>query len=270
MKEFGSKPVFLDIALLAAGINSKTENGEIGKGLNDDSIPLCARVRYARLKSGSQSWWIQQFADSANEEQALLVLTSLLIWGTPRVILILAESISSRLDQLTGAQWGRLIGRLERSSKNDKFNFDQPLSAVLAKYGTKFWMAFSLRLSGEIAEKIVLSSAQTYRGSDRRILRMCLEHRFLEAFKTPSKWKDVLPTVRAAYKLGVIVPPGLWGRADERSQMPIAIAKLICKGASDYPLSLIEAAQGQLTKFVGSKAKAPGAVARNDGWFASA
>jgi hypothetical protein len=268
MREFGAKPIFFDLALIAARINSKADNGEIGKGLNDAEIPLCERIRYARLRSGSPNWWSKQFADSANEEQRQLVLTSLLVWGSPRIILDFAEIISAQLEQLTTEEWGRLIGRLGRSTRSDKLIYDQALATRLEKFGTRYCVAFSLRASRETAEKIILSSTRSYRGNDRRVLKICLDAKLAEALRNPPKWKDLLPTIRHAYKIPSFIAPVFWGNSDDLSHMPAPIAKIICKGASDYPLSLVETAQSLLTKSAGSKARAPGAVARSDGWFA--
>jgi hypothetical protein len=268
MSEFGMRPIFVDLALIAAGVNSKTENGSIGKGLSDSEISLCERIRYARLKSGSVNWWTEQFAAAKDEEQRNLVLTCFLVWATPRAILVFAEEISTQLDQLTAAQWSRLVGRISRSTKSDRLIFDQQLSSKLAKCSTRFCIALSLRSTSETAERIILSATRSYKGDDRRILRLCLDARLSEAHKNPSKWKELLAIVRRAYKVSGFAAPNYWGSADDLTQMPVAIAKSICKEAASYPLALVEAAQNQLTKAAGSKAKAPGAIARTEDWFA--
>jgi hypothetical protein len=262
---FGLKAVFFDLALIAAGVNSKNEPGEIGGGLTDLSIPLCERIRFARLKSGSASWWTAQFSAASNDDERYFVLTIFLYWATPRVILSLAELVSPQIDLLHAKRWGRLYGRLERTIKVERFSSDQPLKTLLEKCGLRLSVALALRLPNEIASEVAVVKLGRYRGTDRRLLRFDLEHAVPAAIANPSKWKGTLSKVRRAYKFNVSVMGPFLGRSQVK--IPLSTAKIICSDALDYPLNLVEAAQAQLTKYAGSKAKPPGAVARGDRWF---
>jgi hypothetical protein len=190
------KPIFFDLALLAAGVNSKSEPGEIGDGLADSSIPLCERIRFARLKSGSASWWTAQFSAASNDNERYFVLTTFLVWATPRVILSLVELVSPQIDRLPAKRWDRLYGRLERTIKAERFGSDQPLKALFAKCGSRLSVALALRLPREIASEVAAVKLGRYHGTDRRLLRFDLEHALFAAIKNPSKWKGVLRKVR--------------------------------------------------------------------------
>ena len=172
-----------------------------------------------------------------------------------------------RLGSLTTRQWERLIGRLGRSIKSDKLSYNLDLAKTLEKFSIRYSIALSLRMLPEIAEKIVLSATRSYRGNDRRILKICLDAKLAETLRNPSKWKDLLPMLKHTYKLDS-ASLAFWGTSDDLSHMPAAIAKAICKEASDYPLAIVESAQSLLTRAAGSKAKAPGTIARSDAWFA--
>jgi hypothetical protein len=74
--------------------------------------------------------------------------------------------------------------------------------------------------------------------------------------------------MKHAYKLGIVVDAPLRRSPSvAQHEMPIQIAKEICRRATWYPLSVVQIAQAQLTKAAGVKAKPPGAIARNDRWF---
>jgi hypothetical protein len=190
-----------------------------------------------------------------------------LVWATPRAVLSLAELISPHLEQLDDERWELLYGRLERSNKVDKFVIQQSMKVALEHCGLRLSVAIALRLPREKALEIAEAKLGDYRGNDRRLLRFDLENVLPLALQSPSKWKTVLPKVRHAYKMDVSINAPFIGRSEQNSNIPPSVAKVICTNAKEYPLHLIEAAQSQLTKQAGSRAKAPGAVSKAEGWF---
>jgi hypothetical protein len=268
IREFGYQPVFLDLALLAAGISSRSELGRFGERFDDDSIPLCERLRFARLKSGVTSWWSEQIGKGSSKEQSELVLTSALALATPRTIINLAQELSVVIDRLSLEQWAKLCERLERSAKSEKFILEKAVTAALANCGDRFSCALSLRVSEENKAQIIASSFKSYQKDDPQILKICLEDGVKAALEKPAKWKSMLPLMKHAYKLGIVVDAPLRRSPSvAQHEMPIQIAKEICRRATWYPLSVVQIAQAQLTKAAGVKAKPPGAIARNDRWF---
>ncbi len=59
--EFGERRSLLFLAVVGAAIRSKTVRCDSFSELFDHSKPLCYRVRYARLRAGSASWWRTDF-----------------------------------------------------------------------------------------------------------------------------------------------------------------------------------------------------------------
>ncbi|MDA9525711.1 hypothetical protein XI06_36680 [Bradyrhizobium sp. CCBAU 11434] len=265
---FGRRTVFFDIALVAAGIISKTESGQIGEGLLDNSVPLCQRIRYARLRSGSPSWWETQFAQAGEDDDLLyFVLTVFLVWATPRTVLALAASISPRLEMLSESHWEVLSSRLERSNFVDKFIPEQSIKSALAGCDLRIAVALGMRLPDEMATQIATTKLAEYQGDDRRILRFGLERGATLVLENPTRWSSYLPRLRHAYSRGLNAPYSLFAHGHAQVQIPLPTARKICSNAAEYPLNLIEAAQAQLTKHIGSKAKAPGMVAKSERWF---
>jgi hypothetical protein len=267
---FGLRPSFFDIALVAANVGSKTELGQIGQGLFDQSVPLCERIRYAKLKSGSASWWKMQLEAASNQDQRYFALTVLLVCCAPRLILSISEIISPMLDQLPSKYWDRIHGRVERLDRLERFAIRQPLRTALAKCGERLSVIIGLRLPAELASEIVKIKLTRYRGNDRRILRFQLDQMLAAVFRKPSKWRSALPIIRHAYAKDITALMGPFlnqSGPEEHGKIPLAVAKAICSNAGEYPLGVIEAAQTQLAKHAGSRAKPPGAIARLEGWF---
>jgi len=219
------------------------------------------------LRSGAATWWSSQLSTAATESDRYLVLTTLLVWATPRVILQLSPEISPQLDRFSQPMWNRLFGRLERANKAEKFKVDKSFSRDLANCGLRLAAALALRLPNEAAIEIADAKFSSYRGNDLRLLRFHLGYLYEDVFKNPAKWSGALSVIKRAYKLGIVITAPFVGSPDDRHKIPNGVAKSICSKASDYPLILVEAAQSQLTKSAGAKAKAPGAVARSEGWF---
>jgi hypothetical protein len=267
ISEFGFKPIFFDLALLSAGINSKAESGMIGDGLHDAAVSLCERIRYARLRPNATNWWSTQLSCAVTDDDWILVVTVLLVWATPKVILALADEIAPKLEKLGQPHWDQLFGRLERANKTDKARFDDLLFGGLAKCKNRLRVAIALRLSEETVAKLVSSTFRTYHGNDRNILKVCLNVRAAEATRDPLKWRALLPLIRHCYKQEVIGFASMFASRDP-VQIPTTVAQEICTNSLEYPLALVEAAQSLLTKSAGLKARAPGSVARIDRWFA--
>src|SRR6185369_694643 len=84
---WGDAPLLLSLAVVAAGIRSKTERCPDAPDLLDRNRPLCRRVRFARLRAGVNSYWAAQLQAVQTSSDAALVLLTLFTWCTSGVIL---------------------------------------------------------------------------------------------------------------------------------------------------------------------------------------
>ena len=91
-KLFGDRWTFAIMANIGAGIRAKDEKSEQASELLDPSLPLCERVRYARLRAGAAKWWEAQLQFASDQSGVAFALLVLLTWAGP--------SVFNRLSQL--------------------------------------------------------------------------------------------------------------------------------------------------------------------------
>jgi hypothetical protein len=266
LKEFGEATIFHDIALVAAGIISKVESGRLGRNLLDSTVPLCERMRFARLKSGAISWWSNQL-DACDKENVTFVLRSLLFWASPRTIIRLAARLSPLVEALEESACRRLLILLERT-KRERITLSDSDVKVLRQSSPRLAIIMAARASHAYAAPIINLALTTYSGTDPITLRGYADSLLGQAIHDPSKWKNALPVVRLAYKQDMILRNAdELGRNISSALMDNATAMEILSSAQDYPLRLVHAAESRVTKMAGSKAKLPGEVATNERWF---
>jgi hypothetical protein len=117
-------------------------------------------------------------------------------------------------------------------------------------------------------DQIVSSVISDYVGTDVSVMKMCAEAFSRHALRDVSRWKAALPIVRRAYKMDIPVDALGWPGHPGSEIVDTLTANEILRSAHEYPLSLVNIAQGYLAKSAGSKSKAPGDVAAAEQWFA--
>lgn len=122
---FGDRWQLFVLANVAAGIRSTGDSCTEAQDLLDIDIPLCRRVRYARLRAGTAPWWVRQFLRAADIGQQCFAALVALTWASASTIDELAPVLSRILDRLPESDWRRLAhsirigvvyGRPERRS----------------------------------------------------------------------------------------------------------------------------------------------------------
>ena len=266
LAEFGEATVFHEISLFAAGISSKKEMGRIGATLLDAAVPLCERMRYARLKSGAVRWWSEQLAGLSERRDQTFVLRSLLFWATPRTIIQLAKKLSELIDDLDASTFRRIVNVLERT-KRERIVLSNSDTKILKRSSPRLVAILAARASHSSIDRVINSVVPDYNGIDVSVMKMCVESIARAAFHDTSQWKKALSIVKRAYKMDLNIDTfGLADRSREEI-MDAASASEILESAQEYPLSLVNVAQDFVTKAAGSKAKAPGDVALSEHWF---
>jgi hypothetical protein len=268
LREFGKGPIFSEIASIGAGIRSKSDLGRIGDNLFDETVSLCERSRYARLRSGSPKWWLDQL-DLADEQSKIeLALINLFAWGTTRTIAQLLGKLSQLLNNLDDTQFRHLMNIAGRSGVSDKPTFKANEFAREMKEASPRALALLVRRAHKSDAEIIFErSLRSYNGDDNEILSMVAELALLRAVENPEEWKIALPIVRRAYQRDAVRDVSFAIRAAERTVIPTPVAQEIARELNHYPLHLIGLADGSLTKILGSAAKPIGEVARSEDWF---
>ena len=115
INEFGTRPRFVELANLGAGIRSTEEGCLDSPELFDIDRPLVRRARYARLRAGSRKWWSRQLRSATNGDEVWMVLLLFATWAGTRTIEELAETVDKLIDSLSTSQWRSLYSSLRRA-----------------------------------------------------------------------------------------------------------------------------------------------------------
>lgn len=112
---YGDQWAFFKLANLASGIKSKNETYTEFHDLLDHSVPLCKRAGYARLRSGTVSYWQRLFSQAKNVTDIMFAVLILITWGSKKTLEQLAGVVEIHVEKLSTEDWGRLYNSVEES-----------------------------------------------------------------------------------------------------------------------------------------------------------
>ncbi|WP_146044323.1 NACHT domain-containing NTPase [Amycolatopsis sp. BJA-103] len=101
----------IQISALAAGIVSKDERGQGAHHLIDDElVSLPRRFRYARIRGGKESWWIQQFDRITSSLDAQIWSLALVYWSSSDLIIRLARNLDRAIALIPAEARDKFVG----------------------------------------------------------------------------------------------------------------------------------------------------------------
>jgi hypothetical protein len=107
-ESWGESQAADEIALRAAGLQT-SESVTFASTMFDETIEVCARARYARLKRGSVDWWRQQLDDADTDEaKRMFWATLVLCWTSPAVFAELRSEAERCVDTASDDRFSRL------------------------------------------------------------------------------------------------------------------------------------------------------------------
>ncbi|MEJ5979187.1 hypothetical protein WG901_21215 [Novosphingobium sp. PS1R-30] len=248
------------IAFLAAGVRN---SGESGLPAPFASTPdLVETARYARLKSGAPRWWSDQLtaASGARERRRLLLL--LQMWGTPKTLLKLVDTLESILGGLPADEWvaldrdfqvigGRLRGVMTLPS-NQALARQAPRLCVYL--GSRLDHAGRFALAGELAR-----STAEFQAPERNFVYRGI----CDGMRFGMDWEDMLPKISELYLEGCTAPLPIAPDAT----LSQGTAERVSRDPAHYPLSLVARADSTLRSLAGAETSSLGEVAERDQWF---
>lgn len=261
---FGDCAAIDRIALFGAGVRSRVFAGEVGplKSTSD----LVGAARFVRLKSGAPRWWQERFQTEDDSQELDRLLSILWMWGTPRTILQISNTLKGVLESMSDDRWERLYrdnsSFFFKPGDGNEVNLNS--SEILAaesqgiRYSTFIGMRLSLKsrlpLATSIAEAKASSFPETQFAFDA-LLASC---------RVTGQW-EYLEMLKSLYSRGALpsyAPPR------EDAAMPEHTAELIASDAASFPLALLAAADARLRSSAGSSAAKMLDIANTDRWFA--
>lgn len=270
---FGEKWSLVVLANVSAGIRSKDELCEEATSLFDAAVPLCRRVRYARLRAGSAAWWESQIKGAGSEFETSFGLLVLLTWAGPTVLEKLSPFIDERLHSLEGSWWVRLSGALRWAGGgigHERKGIKIALESLPAQISERTVVALSFRLNSSLSHSLFINRLRDYAGDDYAALEFCQLSALRAAQGDPSTWREWLPVISKSYAKGVVTDVYVgyrFARAVRDQELPMDIAKEIVRSCGRYPVDLVAWAEIACRQAVAAQVRPVGEIAESQKWF---
>lgn len=258
------------VAVIAAGIKSKSEVFDEFNDFNNNSLSLAKRIRYARLKSGNVKYWREHFALTTNKALSLLTFIT---WATPKTIIELYDLTSEAVNNLSLEDYHKIDNALKRitlqSSTSNQHN-RQLESFFESKSSDKDYLyLFSYRLYNNSRYKMVSNYINSSDSKLRDVNDIKLSF-LIDRFLVSSE-NTTLNDIKSAYNQLLNLNERVFSRGvhyrDEVKELPIEIAREIMKDVKNYPRVIASIAERTCRLYANKNAKQVGQIAQDDNWF---
>ena len=269
---WGEQWAFLQIANVSSGIKSQSETYKEFSDLLDNSMSLCKRTRYARLRAGTPNWWRRQFELAGSISDTMLCALVFMTWGSTNSITQLIDVIDNAVVSLSDDDWHRLHNAVREAviltrQARDRFAAIEP-DALPKVLDAKTVTLLALRTKN--AHKLYLRYLTDYMGPDTRVLEFCQNNALNLLGSNQVSWQATLNAIAKSYQKGAIserYAARIFARRTTQEQLPEDIAKEVLSNPSLYPSFLVSAAEAQYRNLVASRIVPVGKIAEQDKWF---
>ncbi|MBH8566810.1 hypothetical protein I8748_32465 [Nostoc sp. CENA67] len=274
---FGEHWVFFHIANIASGIKSKSETCKGFSELFDRSVSLCRRARYARLRSGTASYWqklFQQADDLIDKMFAILLITT---WGSKKTLEQFASSIDNYLKNLSLEDWQRLYKSVEESvsitqqSNTRVIIFNVKLLPEILDPRTVTLLSIRSNHPKDLYSRYI-NDINEYDETDLYVLQHWQDVAIELLGEAQISWQSALNIISKSYMKGVVSERYAYQkfiRIVSTDSLPDDIANKIARQPEHYPGFLVAAAEAKCRNIVASKIVKVGEIARRDKWFST-
>jgi hypothetical protein len=270
----GSRWALCALANMAAGIRSKTETSSGCDDLFDESMPLAARVRYARLRAGNPGWWMRQAKSATTKLERMLALTVVMSWGSSRTILhLLAE-----LDGLVGTLESRDLEKVHKATKwatrvgGIELKRLQVITPLKASALTPDIIGLlALRGDSDLKTYLYDNFLRTYSGENAELIQFCMVTEQRKFAQSGGNWRRFAQLAERVYggtraSDRVLLPTLTPLR--RATPMPLTIAREITDRPDDFPFVLVTLAEQRCREDVAGSVVPVAVSAEKEGWFA--
>jgi hypothetical protein len=268
-KLFGDRWAFALLALASTGIKSRDERCGHATDLHDLNVPLCERVRYARLRPAAKRWWWKQIESAPRSFDLLVALFVFSCWANEQTIAELWALFKEKVESLEPEDWQKLGYGIRRFGR-DRLTRDSSRALVIAGTASaRVAVCLYNRLGDSERMQLFNSCFRNYRGDDPVVLEYCQNHALRVAQEDPTEWDSLLPLISWCYSKGAIVDR-FWGFSLNRGfvgLLPIDVARKIVSSPDEYPSMIVAGAERLLRNKVNSEAIPVGKVAVENRWF---
>lgn len=267
---FSSNWVAQIIAVIAAGIKSKTETYDDFSDINDNGLSLCKRVRYVRLKSGNSKYWKEHFKNTSDITFSLLIF---IVWATPKTIMHLYENLSNTVKNLSTEDFLKIDSALKKIMDHTEVpsHHNKILSDFFQgkKINEEVLYLFSYRLSNSTRTRFIYEniSKSTSKLKDIDDIRLSF---LIDSFLKNND-ASILCEIKITYTNLASFSEKLYNRSfyyvDDVSGLPIELAREIMMDVKSYPRMITSIAERTCRLHANKNVKFVGEIAIEENWF---
>jgi len=264
-RAWGDCRAFDRIAFMAAGVPGRSVSGQECRLAEAEDLVLAAR--FVRLKSGAPRWWRTKLAQERDIRELSRLLLLLLMWGTPRTMLLVQDTLVGALDRLSEDEWFALYRDYKVVSEGRKSDDrvrlrDSEIADVLDR-GSRLSTFVGLRADTLSQFQLASTIAADMTGLIKPEIQFCMDA-MLNMCRRYSEWELALPNIKRLYDRGGNVPGSLHGG---EYSFALSLAETISTDLVCYPLALLALADNQLRSATGSGARKLSDIASSEHWF---
>ena len=277
ISEFGERPIFVELANLAAGVRSKEEKCQDSPDLFDVGRPMVRRARYARLRAGSRQWWSKQLQSATNPNEVWMALLLFSTWAGARTMEELAEASDKLIAGLGISEWHSLYSSLRRAvERNSGRSWINPLGirvcALPPSLSIRTAVLLATRCTPATVDELFERYLTDYEGDDPIVVSLRTEVQVRRAIKDETKWSQAIEGLRSSYSLGApnsrafiraFFPP-----LKRSPTLPEVVAREVVDAPLEFPTAVVQVAEARCRQVGAAMILPVGRVAADEGWFA--
>lgn len=270
---WGDVWICFHLANIASGIKSTQETCSDYSAFLSSSLPLCKRIRFARLKAGHHSWWANQIRNLHSESDKAMVLLVLITWASSKTIIKIIISIEYLVDNLSEPAWSNvfksaeeslnLVSSSHRITHVDVTDISHALSPRAASL-------ISLRMKQNSLKLLYSLYLKNYNGSDPLVLRRCYDMSIAFLSENYNSWNDVKNIIQKCYSNDMVSQEYESFRSRRMiasNAIPHDVATEILAQPCQYPGFLVALAEANMKERVAAEVVPVAQIAERDGWF---
>jgi hypothetical protein len=269
-KLFGDRWVFYTIANASAGIRSKDDTCEDAQELHDESLALCRRARYARLRAAASNWWESALVSTTDQMDLAFTLLVFWTWAGPTVLERLIALADEKIRILSSDWWLKVSEAIQSTRFGFGRVIDLDLETFSGTLSERSVVAISSRVKRHVSEWLFHKDLSTYDGEDPSVLEFCQRIALRAAQRDPQTWRNWLPIISKSYVRGAISDRYFgyrFAQAVRSEPLPIEIAQEIVEHCNAYPAELFGLAERTCRLRVAEQIIPVGRIAKDNGWF---
>ena len=270
--EFGEQTRFIELANIAAGIQSKEEKCHDSPDLFDFHQPIVRRARHARLQAGLRKWWLRHLQSATNTDDIWMALLLFSTWAGARAIEELAEDFDRLVVSLGTSEWHCLHSSLRTAVE---VNSHRPWIRRLVIRVSELPLSLSVRAVALLAVRSTPAKAgelydrylTDYKGVDPIVLSLRTDVEVCRALGDETKWSQVIENLRSSYSLGAPTSRTLLQHLRFGAALPDAFACEVVNQPLEFPAALVRVAEVRCRQLNVARIMPIGSVASDEGWF---